>query len=100
MRVVKNSKCSPRKRVRCIIAVKPVLKVNHWGVSFLGGGEPFCLVDSRWNKRENHLWVWARYGSKLNDQGTAGFGHWFYLPAFRFGYFFFTHSHFSEFPLS
>ena len=33
------------------------------------------------------------YGSKLNQQGTAGFGPCFYLPGFHFGYIFLTHSH-------
>ena len=31
--------------------------------------------------------------SKLNHQGTAGFGHGFHLPGFHFGYPFLTHSH-------
>ena len=34
------------------------------------------------------------YGSKLSDQGTAGFSHGFYLPGFRFGVIrFLTRSH-------
>ena len=32
------------------------------------------------------------HGSKLNHQGTAGFGPCFHLPGFRFGYIFLTHS--------
>ena len=36
-----------------------------------------------------------RYGSKLNHQGTAGFGPCFHLPGFHFGYIFLTHSHMS-----
>ena len=34
-----------------------------------------------------------RYGSKLNQQGTAGFGPCFRLPGFHFGYICLTHRH-------
>ena len=33
------------------------------------------------------------YGSKLNHQGTAGFGPCFHVPGFHFGHLFLTHSH-------
>ena len=33
------------------------------------------------------------HGSKLNHQGTAGFGPWFHLPGCHVGYIFLTHSH-------
>ena len=33
------------------------------------------------------------YGSKLDHQGTAGFGPCFHLQGFHFGYICLTHSH-------
>ena len=36
------------------------------------------------------------YGSKLNQQGTAGFSHCFHLPGFHFRYLFLTHSHLGQ----
>ena len=35
-----------------------------------------------------------QYGSRVNQQGTAGFSPWFHLPVFHFGYPFLTHIHF------
>ena len=63
----------------CVLIVLPTI---HRGGS---SGIPF----ESW--LEQAYFVKHGYGSKLNHQGTTGFGPCFHLPGFHLGYLFLTH---------
>ena len=62
---------------RCRIIAERHVHISHW----------FLVALAHTSKRSQ-----SGYGSKLNHQGTAGFGPFFHLPGFHFGYPCLTHS--------
>ena len=101
---------SPFKKERTFLGS---LCFSHWPGSFfvlsLFGGPFFVSHSPGMFFSSSLLGAWAPFplpkssyrcvapshgcGSKLSQEGTAGFSLWFHLPGFHFGYLFLTHSH-------